>query len=720
MRWKSTSSPSNGCGAFQHPSGAREIDELHVPSDTPVRLAMTSEDVIHDLYLPALRLKQDILPDRYTYLWFTANKTGIFHLTCAEYCGTDHSVMAGQLGDRRRRRITRDGRRRSRKATISRIRARPCSARSDAPAATRLDRPCTRRICTAIYGQLVQLSDGRTVTADEAYLRDSILLPDKDIVAGFPPIMPSFTGVASEDQIVELLAYLKSLSTRQVDGARGAHAMTDTTLPFVPPLEERRAKAISTKATLCLSWLATTDHKRIAILYALSITVFFFIGGAAIASGAARTDQPDRLFLTSDEYNRLFTHARHHHGVVLSGAVNPGHHGKLPAAADDRRARRRLSAPESLFLVSLRGRRGIHRLCADCRRRRYRLDVLSAVLVELFALQRRRRRAGVFVVGFSSIATGVNFLTTIHMLRAPGMTWFRLPLFVWSMYAVSLVMVLATPVLAMSLLLITAERLFGLPIFDAAAGGDPILFQHLFWFYSHPAVYIMILPAMGVVSEVFACFSRSRVFGYAFMVYSLLSIAVVGFMVWGHHMFVAGQSPFANLVFSFLSFIVAVPSAIKVFNWTCHAVSRPHRIRGADGLCARLPRPVHHRGPDRTVSRFGADRYRDHRHLFRRRAFPHHHGWRHRVGFHGRHPLLVAEGDRPARTTNSGRSSPPSPCSSASTSLSCRSSSWAGKACRAAITTTPMSFRSVTSLERRRGDSRRRLSHAVHLSQPGP
>jgi cytochrome c oxidase subunit I len=149
-----------------------------------------------------------------------------------------------------------------------------------------------------------------------------------------------------------------------------------------------------------------------------------------------------------------------------------------------------------------------------------------------------------------------------------GMTWLRLPLFVWSMYVVSLVMVLATPVLAMSLLLISAERFFGLPIVDASVGGDPVLFQHLFWFYSHPAVYIMILPAMGVVSEVFACFARRRVFGYGFMVFSLLMIGVVGFMVWGHHMFVAGQSPLANLVFSFLSSIVAVPSAIKVFNWT--------------------------------------------------------------------------------------------------------------------------------------------------------
>src|SRR5262249_13406765 len=160
---------------------------------------------------------------------------------------------------------------------------------------------------------------------------------------------------------------------------------------------------------------------------------------------------------------------------------------------------------------------------------------------------------------FSSIATGVNFITTVHLLRAPGMTWFRLPLMVWAIYATSLVMVLATPVLAMSLLLVIAERLFGVPIFNPANGGGSLPFQHLFWFYSHPAVYIMILPAMGVISEVVACFARRRIFGYAGMVYALLAIAVIGFMVWGHHMFVAGQSPYANLVFSFLSFIVAVP-----------------------------------------------------------------------------------------------------------------------------------------------------------------
>jgi cytochrome c oxidase subunit 1 len=176
--------------------------------------------------------------------------------------------------------------------------------------------------------------------------------------------------------------------------------------------------------------------------------------------------------------------------------------------------------------------------------------------------------AGVFITGFSSILTGVNFIVTTHALRTAGMSWFRLPLFVWAIYATSLVMVLATPVLAMTLALIALERGLGVGIFDPALGGDPLLFQHLFWFYSHPAVYIMILPAMGVVSEIIACFVRRRVFGYRFMTYSMLAIAVIGFLVWGHHMFVAGMSTYASLIFSLLSFVVAVPSAIKVFNWT--------------------------------------------------------------------------------------------------------------------------------------------------------
>jgi cytochrome c oxidase subunit 1 len=176
--------------------------------------------------------------------------------------------------------------------------------------------------------------------------------------------------------------------------------------------------------------------------------------------------------------------------------------------------------------------------------------------------------AGVFVAGFSSILTGLNFIVTIHKMRAPGMTWFRLPLFIWSLYSTSIILVLATPVLAITLLAISVERIWGLGIFDPNLGGDPVLFQHMFWFYSHPAVYIMILPGMGVVSELITCFSRKKIFGYYFIAFSSIAIAVIGFLVWGHHMFVSSQSIYAGMVFSILSFIVAVPSAIKVFNWT--------------------------------------------------------------------------------------------------------------------------------------------------------
>jgi len=175
---------------------------------------------------------------------------------------------------------------------------------------------------------------------------------------------------------------------------------------------------------------------------------------------------------------------------------------------------------------------------------------------------------GVFITGFSSILTGLNFVVTIHKMRAPGLTWFRLPLFIWAIYATSIIFILGTPVLAISLALVALERAFHVGIFDPALGGDPILFQHLFWFYSHPAVYIMVLPSMGVMSELVTCFSKKRIFGYSFVAFSSVAIAVISFLVWGHHMFVSGQSVYAGLVFSALSFAVAIPSAIKVFNWT--------------------------------------------------------------------------------------------------------------------------------------------------------
>ena len=179
----------------------------------------------------------------------------------------------------------------------------------------------------------------------------------------------------------------------------------------------------------------------------------------------------------------------------------------------------------------------------------------------------------IFIAGFSSIATGLNFIITIHTLRAPGMTWFRMPVFLWSLYATSVILVLATPVLAMTLLLLAFERIFHIGVFDPNIGGDPLLFQHLFWFYSHPAVYVMILPGFGVVSEIVPAFSSKTLFGYKFVVWSSVAIAVISFLVWGHHMFVAGTSLYSALVFSILSFMVSVPSAIKVFNW----ISTMHR-----------------------------------------------------------------------------------------------------------------------------------------------
>jgi cytochrome c oxidase subunit 1 len=175
---------------------------------------------------------------------------------------------------------------------------------------------------------------------------------------------------------------------------------------------------------------------------------------------------------------------------------------------------------------------------------------------------------GAFIAGFSSITTGLNFIVTVHKMRAPGMSWMRLPLFIWAHYATGLIQILGTPVVAIALVLVAVERIMHVGIFDPNVGGDPILFQHIFWFYSHPAVYIMILPGMGVISEVIACFSRKRPFGYEFIAASSMGIAILGFIVWGHHMFVTGQSVYTGIVFSFLTFFVAVPSAIKVFNWT--------------------------------------------------------------------------------------------------------------------------------------------------------
>lgn len=339
--------------------------------------------------------------------------------------------------------------------------------------------------------------------------------------------------------------------------------MTDTAAAAPRP----SAGYLSSGTTIA-SWMLTTDHKRIGVLYLATVTFFFFIGGAAATLMRIELFTPAGDLVSSEDYNRLFTM----HGIVMVWfflvPLIPTTLGNflLPLMI----GARDVAFPRlNLFSWYLNATGGVLALAAitiggvDTGWTFYTpfSTSYSNGWVALAA-------AGVFVAGFSSIATGLNFIVTIHTLRVRGMTWFRLPLFVWSLYATSLIMILATPVLAMVLLLIAAERILGLPIFDPSRGGDQVLFQHLFWFYSHPAVYIMILPGMGVVSELITCFARRRIFGYRFMVYALVAIAVIGFFVWGHHMFVAGQSAYASLVFSLLSFIVAVPSAIKVFNWT--------------------------------------------------------------------------------------------------------------------------------------------------------
>jgi cytochrome c oxidase subunit 1 len=316
------------------------------------------------------------------------------------------------------------------------------------------------------------------------------------------------------------------------------------------------------------SWLLTKDHKRIAMLYLISVSVFFMLGGIFAALIRLELMTPNSDLLESATYNRVFTA----HGVIMVFLF------LIPA----------IPATIGNFFVPLMV--GAKDLAFP------RINLLSwylyiaGGLIAAYALLQGGvdtgwtfyapysttfsnswvvvTGLGAFVIGFSSILTGLNFIVTIHTMRAPGMTWFRLPLFIWSHYATSLIMILGTPVVAITILLLALERIAQIGIFDPAIGGDPILFQHLFWFYSHPAVYIMVLPSMGIISELIANFSRKRVFGYEFVAFSSIAIAVIGFLVWGHHLFVSGQSIYAGLVFSILTLIVAVPSAVKTFNWT--------------------------------------------------------------------------------------------------------------------------------------------------------
>jgi len=315
------------------------------------------------------------------------------------------------------------------------------------------------------------------------------------------------------------------------------------------------------------SWLLTKDHKRIAIMYLITVSLFFMAGGIYASVIRLELLTPASDLVQTATYNKVFTQ----HGIlmiffflipsipaVLGNFLLP-----IMIGAKD------LALPRinllSLYIYWIGGALTIYALMqggVDTGWTFYTpySTTFSNTYVMAVGL-------GIFINGFSSILTGLNFIVTVHTMRAPGMTWFRLPLFVWAQYATSLVMILGTPVIAITVLLLAIERTVKVGIFDPSIGGDPILFQHMFWFYSHPAVYIMVLPGMGVVSELISNFSRKKIFGYEFIAFSSIAIAVFGFLVWGHHMFVSGQSIYAGLVFSFLTMVVAVPSAIKMFNW---------------------------------------------------------------------------------------------------------------------------------------------------------
>ncbi|NIR51486.1 cytochrome c oxidase subunit I [candidate division KSB1 bacterium] len=316
------------------------------------------------------------------------------------------------------------------------------------------------------------------------------------------------------------------------------------------------------------SWLLTTDHKRIAILYLISITLFFFLGGLFAVLIRLELLTPAGDLMQSETYNKMFTM----HGIVMIffflipsiPAVLGNFLIPLMIGARDLAFPRLNLLSWYIYMIG-----GLFTFAAivfggvDTGWTFYTpySSTYANTNVILAAV-------GVFVTGFSSILTGLNFLVSIHKMRAPGLTWSRLPLFIWAHYATSIIQVLGTPVVAIAIVLVGLERLFKVGIFDPNLGGDPLLFQHLFWFYSHPAVYIMILPSMGVISELITCFAKKKVFGYNFIAFSSIAIAVLGFLVWGHHMFTSGQSIYASLVFSILTFLVAIPSAIKVFNWT--------------------------------------------------------------------------------------------------------------------------------------------------------
>ncbi|MCH7849367.1 MAG: cytochrome c oxidase subunit I [Planctomycetes bacterium] len=341
----------------------------------------------------------------------------------------------------------------------------------------------------------------------------------------------------------------------------------DTTKP-TPGAETPPVDNYLTHSTGIMSWLGTLDHKRIGVMYLVSILTAFFLGGMFAMLLRLELMFPGEQILSQDQYNMAFTL----HGVIMVFLVIIP---SVPASLGNFVLPIMLGAKDvafprlnlfSYYLWVTGAVLAVSSIFFGGVDTGWTLYVpystsgtqMNGILLVTFA---------VFVLGFSSIFTGINFIVTIHRLRPPGMTWFRMPLFLWAIYATGILQVMATPVIGITVALLAVERLFGIGIFDPALGGDPVLFQHFFWFYSHPAVYIMILPGMGIISELISVHSHKHIFGYKFIAFSSVAIAIFSFIVWGHHMFLSGQSPLMNVVFSAITFSVAIPSAVKVFNW---------------------------------------------------------------------------------------------------------------------------------------------------------
>jgi len=327
------------------------------------------------------------------------------------------------------------------------------------------------------------------------------------------------------------------------------------------------------------SWIFTLDHKRIGIMYMVAVLSAFALGGSLAIALRTELILPGPTLpaiygvgtetgtnAVWSQYNQMFTL---HGAVMVFLFIIPA----IPAILGNIILPMMLGAKDvafprlnllSLYCYAVGGVFFVFTLINSGLDTGWTFYTPYSTWTDTSVIS---ATLGAFVLGFSSILTGLNFIATIHMLRRPGQGWLRLPLFLWALYATSVIQILATPVLAITLLLLMAERWMGIGIFDPAKGGDPVLYQHFFWFYSHPAVYIMILPAFGVISEVIATFSRKHIFGYGFIAASSIAIAILGFLVWGHHMFTSGQSPMLSAVFSFITFSIAVPSGIKIFNW---------------------------------------------------------------------------------------------------------------------------------------------------------